>query len=135
MEIAAGTQHPPSIADVLRRFECNLCGNCCRGVGHVFLEEPDIRRLAAFFNLSVDEFRKRYTRTIESGNVVLIDQNDADQSCVFLRGNECSVHEAKPRQCQGFPHRWRTPSIEAYCEGWRAALGLPPLGHKAKHEG
>ncbi len=72
---------------------------------------------------------------VKAGNVVLIDQNDPDGSCVFLRDNLCSVNDAKPMQCRGFPHFWRTPSIEEYCEGWRKALDLPPLGHKAKHEG
>ena len=125
----------PDRMDPIDKFECTLCGNCCRGVGHVFIEEPDIRRLAAFLNLSVDEFKKQYTRTIESGSVVLIDQNDADRSCIFLRDNQCVVNDAKPLQCRGFPHFWRTPSISEYCEGWRKMLDLPPLGRKAKHEG
>jgi len=133
MAVDSRNKRHPSDADVLLRFQCHRCGNCCRGDGYVFLEDADVRRLAHFFDLSIEEFKKQYTRTIESGTLALKDQDDPDQSCIFLKDNLCVAHEAKPQQCRDFPRKWRPSTVSNYCEGWRAALGLPPLGKKGKH--
>lgn len=134
MSVDSQTKPKYSRAKLLLRFRCHGCGNCCRGDGYVFLEDAEIRRLAVYLDLSVEEFTERYTRTIESGRLVLKDQDDADKSCVFLKENRCTVHEAKPDQCRDFPRKWRPSNIETFCEGWREAAGLPPIGKKAKQE-
>ncbi len=120
-----------SPADIALRFRCTACGNCCRGEGYVFLDPPDIRRIAACLDLSIEDFKRQYTREDDSGRVILLDQDDPDKSCIFLSSdNLCRVHEAKPRQCRDFPHKWRPPNIATFCEGWRAACNLPPLNKK-----
>ena len=46
--------------------------------------------------------------------------------CVFLRGNDCTVYEARPRTCEDFPHlvrgsgsfvsrMWEMPDRAIYC--------------------
>lgn len=116
---------------VLRRFRCQACGNCCRGEGYVYLDDADIRRMAAYLDLSMLEFLQQYARITDDDDVVLQEQGDTVKSCIFLVDGRCRVHEAKPRQCRDFPRRWRTPDIADYCEGWRNVLDLPPAGVKA----
>ena len=105
--------------------------NCCRGEGYVYLDDADIRRMAAYLDLSMLEFLQQYARITDDDDVVLQEQGDTVKSCIFLVDGRCRVHEAKPRQCRDFPRRWRTPDIADYCEGWRSVLDLPPAGVKA----
>lgn len=108
-----------SPADVRLHFRCNQCGNCCRGEGYVFLTDDDIRRLAAYFDMSEAEFLARYTRRLGSGELVLLDHGDARRSCILLHDNLCCAHDAKPMQCRDFPYTWRSPDMSSLCEGWR----------------
>lgn len=108
------------------RFHCHQCGNCCRGDGYVAMNEGEIRDASALLGMSESAFLSRYAKKSSDG-WELLDQGDADQSCIFLRpDNSCIIHEAKPQQCRDFPTRWRPPNILDFCEGWRAAAGLPP---------
>lgn len=118
--------------EIKSRFRCHQCGNCCRGDGYVSLGERDIDRLADFLDMARDSFLEQYADFDAATHAWrLKDQEDPEQSCIFLTPeNGCRVHPAKPHQCEGFPFRWRSSNIEDYCEGWRAAAGLPPLGDK-----
>ena len=92
--------------DILSRFVCTGCGECCRWPGHVMLREEDIAALAAFLGLDVGVFVDRYTR-LASNRAQLSLRDQADGSCVFLRGDACSVYEARPQQCRTFPAAWQ----------------------------
>ena len=110
------------------KFTCHLCGNCCRGDGYVELTDTDIRRIAKFLELTREVFLDRYCKYDKpSGVWNLIDKNDKLQSCIFLnKDNTCQINDAKPKQCRDFPTKWRPDNILEFCEGWRAAAGLPP---------
>lgn len=99
------------------RFKCTGCGKCCTGTpGYVFLSESDLKRLAEHFQLTPQEFIQQYTR-FEEDRLALIDQPGTGD-CVFLKGKQCSVYNARPQQCQTFPwwlHNLRTP------EDWQEA--------------
>lgn len=118
------TQWPYAVG----RFACHLCGNCCRGDGFVELTNADVKRIAAFLELTREEFLDRYCKLDEKTmRWHLIDQRDALKSCVFLqKDNKCSINDVKPQQCRDFPTKWRPDNIADFCEGWRAAAGLPP---------
>lgn len=114
------------------RFQCHRCGNCCRGDGYVELTDHDIERIAAFLGLEPAGFLDAYCHfDAKTKRWNLIDQNDEHQSCIFLTAeNTCRIHESKPEQCEGFPTKWRPANILEFCEGWRAAAGLPPSAHR-----
>ncbi len=94
------------------------------------LTPSDIRRAAKLLDLSRTGFIRNYCIENESGDVVLKDQGDEEQSCIFLTEENglagCRIHEAKPEQCSAFPMRWRPRRAADYCEGMREVLGLPP---------
>jgi Fe-S-cluster containining protein len=93
----------------LEKFKCQNCGICCRWGGSVLLTEEDISSLSSHLGLSETVFIEKYTRLAPNRiQLALLDQ--ADGSCVFLKGNDCEVYSARPRQCRTFPFLWRVPS-------------------------
>jgi Fe-S-cluster containining protein len=94
--------------EILKQFECTGCGDCCRWGGSVLLTDPDIDALAAFTGMTPQEFIDRQTRLApDRRRLALLDQ--ADGSCAFLEGNDCSVYPARPEQCRTFPYKWSVP--------------------------
>ena len=83
-------------------FTCTRCGNCCGGgPGYVWADEAEIRALAARLELSVTEFRRRYTR-FENGRTSLAEKRNYD--CIFYdRQSGCTVYEDRPLQCRTWP--------------------------------
>lgn len=93
-------------SDILARFSCSGCGECCRWSGSVVLTENDIAVLAAHLDMEPDEFIARHTRLAPNRKqLALLDQQDG--SCAFLQGDRCSIYEARPQQCRTFPFAWR----------------------------
>ena len=91
-------------------IDCRQCAECCR-VPEVEVVERDIESLARFLGLSRQKFMEQYTAKDEDGATVLKRSNDA---CVFLDGNDCTVYEARPGNCERFPHLIRgSGSIES----------------------
>lgn len=107
-----------SVADALRNFVCTQCGACCRVPGYVRVTEEDITRIADHLEMDVDTFIARHTRLLpdRSGLSVL---EEPDGACVHLtQEGQCSLQDAKPAQCRGFPYSWRYPNMNEICEGW-----------------
>jgi uncharacterized protein len=86
--------------EIQDQIDCRACGECCR-VTEVELTERDIAHLAKFLRLSENDFRKQYMMTGEDGDQIL---KRTAAGCVFLDGNECTVYEARPADCERFPH-------------------------------
>jgi len=112
-----------------KEFQCHRCGNCCRGDGYVDMTESDVSRAAHALGIGDTEFLATYAHT-RGDTVVLRDQEDDLQSCIFLTVDDaglhgCRIHGAKPAQCAGFPFAWRPRDAVSYCEGLRALEGLP----------
>ena len=99
------------------RFGCTGCGKCCTGSpGYVFLSERDLEALSNHFQISSDEFIRKYCRRSE-GQLCLIDTPGTD-ACIFLKNNQCTAYGARPVQCRTFPwwiHNLNTP------EDWQEA--------------
>ena len=114
--------------EILARFVCHGCGNCCRGDGFVSLTHEDIERISEFLEMEPPDFLDRYAEFDKPAHEWrLVDQKDEQQSCVFLTNdNRCRIHPVKPTQCAGFPRKWRSENIEEFCHGWRVAAGMDP---------
>ena len=75
----------------------------CR-VTEVQLAERDVEHLAKFLGISVAGFVKEYTAR-DKENAMILRRTEA--GCVFLEGNECTVYESRPGNCERFPHLLR----------------------------
>ncbi len=102
----------PWFADGLR-FSCTRCGNCCTGApGFTWVSDPEIAALAVRFGLTIETFRRDYTRTVWRQGQQHVSLNDrrvsrGNHACVFfVKGTGCSVYEDRPKQCRTWPF-WR----------------------------
>lgn len=84
---------------------CNYCpGYCCYRLegSTLLLTATDINRLARHLGISDGEVRSRY---LENKNTFKV---KADGSCIFQVPDKmtkrCTIHEARPDQCRGFPY-------------------------------
>ena len=82
------------------RFTCTQCGDCCTGApGYVWVNRREVRALAEFLKVSVDDFGARYLRKV-GGRYSLIEKSGGD--CVFF-DKGCTVYPVRPRQCRTYP--------------------------------
>ncbi|HEY5621310.1 MAG TPA: YkgJ family cysteine cluster protein [Pontiella sp.] len=90
---------------LLSQFSCSGCGECCRWGGSVLLNDADIRMIAAYLGMTEPEFIESHTRLAPGRKqLALLDQKDG--SCAFLKGDRCSIYDARPEQCRTFPFAW-----------------------------
>jgi Fe-S-cluster containining protein len=59
------------------------------------------RKVAKHLRLSREKFLAEYTDVSEEEGLIL---KRNEKGCVFLDGNLCSIYEARPSTCVGFPH-------------------------------
>jgi len=85
------------------QIDCSACANCCREAT-VRLMERDVEKLAKFLRVKPVQFLRDYCEESEEEGVIL---KRTDSGCVFLDGNLCSVYEARPGNCEDFPHLLR----------------------------
>lgn len=101
-------------------IDCKACAECCR-VTEVQLVERDVAKLARFLGMKEHEFLRDHAAEDEDNQVILkrVPSKDpgakpGDLACEFLDGNECTVYEARPTNCERFPHLLRgAGSLEA----------------------
>ncbi len=86
-------------------FECTQCSNCCRlDPGYVFLSYNDLDRLLEHFDISKDQFIKKYCRIVDMGEhkrLSLIEKTNYD--CIFWKNGGCEIYSARPLQCRSYP--------------------------------
>lgn len=86
--------------EVHDQIDCRECAECCR-VTEVEITERDIEHLAKFLGIGKQDFVAQYTATGADSEMIL---KRGAGGCVFLSGNECTVYEARPANCERFPH-------------------------------
>lgn len=103
-------------------FACTQCGRCCTGdPGYVWVDEKEVRRLAARQGLDPNSFGRRFLRRV-GDRVSLIEKTNGD--CVFYEaGQGCTVYSDRPRQCRTYPF-W--PAVLRSPESWRQEGELCP---------
>ncbi|MBN1764982.1 MAG: YkgJ family cysteine cluster protein [Sedimentisphaerales bacterium] len=88
-------------------FICSGCGQCCSGPeeGYVWINQNEIKAMAAFLNLDIDVFKARYLHRV-GRRYSLIEKED-NKDCVFLvpngAGKKCMVYYVRPTQCRTWP--------------------------------
>ena len=86
------------------RFQCQPgCANCCGGdPGDVWVDDQEKAAIAAFMQLALKAFSRKYVRKVADGDSLREKRNG---DCVLLRDDRsgCSVYSARPRQCRTFP--------------------------------
>lgn len=86
------------------RFECQRCGNCCRGEpGVVWVNKKEIEEISSFMGINQNAFAKNHLRAI-NGRYSLREYKNGD--CILYE-NGCKVYEARPSQCRTFPF-WKS---------------------------
>ena len=108
------------------KFSCTECGKCCTGApGYVWVNTQEMEAMAAFLNLSLSDFKRKYTRRVGSRYSLLESKQTYD--CVFLKDKKCQVYGARPTQCRTFP--WWPENIQSEAS-WeqtaRSCEGIQP---------
>ena len=82
-------------------FECQMCGDCCKGFGGTYVTEMDIENIAEYIGTSPETFVKDYCQ-MSGSKPVLAQKND--QFCIFWDETKlCTIHPVKPRMCRAWP--------------------------------
>ena len=88
------------------RFECQPdCFKCCNKPGIVHFDRQDIRKAAAYLDVSIAEFKTTFLIRSDDGEWVL-EVGENGTPCSFLTDKGCGIHKAKPKQCHSYPF-WR----------------------------
>lgn len=86
------------------RFECQQCGNCCRGEpGVVWVNKREIEEISSSLNITKETFARNYLRNIQ-GRFSLLEYANGD--CIMYE-NGCKIYSVRPCQCRTFPF-WTT---------------------------
>ena len=86
------------------RFECQRCGNCCRGEpGTIWINKREIKETSALMGISKNQFAERYIRII-NGRISLQEHGNGD--CIMYNDG-CKIYETRPLQCKTFPF-WKS---------------------------
>ena len=86
--------------DIEEQIDCTVCASCCRNAT-VKLAERDVDKLARFLRIKPAQFLRDYAEESEEEGVIL---KRTASGCIFLDGTMCSVYEARPHNCENFPH-------------------------------
>lgn len=95
---------------------CKRCGACCRVHGYVKLRLGEAESIAEYLKMPLYDFTSEYTRLTHDRTILSLIEKE-DGSCIFLDGNDCMIEEVKPKQCNGFPMKWKFPGWEIICKG------------------
>jgi len=111
------------------RFTCTQCGDCCTGApGFVWVTSAEIEALAALVGMDVEAFEDQYVRKVGARKSL---KEFPSGDCVFFNTEKrnCSVYEARPRQCRTWPF-WDSNLKTA--EDWKHTCGVCPGSGKGK---
>lgn len=91
---------------VWKEIDCLSCANCCKKMTPTFTSQ-DIKRAATFLHISPKVFKEKWLAYEAKDK----DWVNVNQPCQFLNltTNMCSIYEARPADCAGFPHLNKKP--------------------------
>jgi uncharacterized protein len=88
------------------QIDCRACAECCR-VTDVQLVDRDVEHLTRYLGIPRQRFLDEYTVLDAEGTLILRRTEAGKGACVFLDGNDCTVYDARPGNCEKFPHLLR----------------------------
>ncbi|AKT90839.1 putative protein, predicted Fe-S cluster-containing protein [Campylobacter ureolyticus RIGS 9880] len=87
--------------------KCEICkGKCCTGEsGYIWINENEIKDLAKYLNLSLDEFKFKYLEKFGVKYSIKESIYKNGYKCTFFDEKKlnCSIYEHRPKQCRTFP--------------------------------
>jgi Fe-S-cluster containining protein len=101
-------------------FNCQQCGDCCKGFGGTYISPEDIDSIAAFIHAEPESFLKKYCQL--SGKKPVLSQAE-NGYCIFWKDRICTIHPVKPRMCKAWPF---IPNVLKDPENWYVMAGLCP---------
>jgi len=85
--------------EISSEIDCRTCANCCKKIQPV-LDQTDVEKLSKGLGIPVAQFKDRY--------LVKDDEHEKyrfnEMPCPFLKGNTCSCHAYRPKDCASYPH-------------------------------
>ncbi|MBU0969035.1 MAG: YkgJ family cysteine cluster protein [Proteobacteria bacterium] len=111
-------------------FECQLCGDCCKGFGGTFVTDQDIGRICSFIKADPKTFVADYCDYSGSRPVLTL---GATGSCIFFhKEKQCTIHPVKPYMCRAWPY---LKTIIKNPENWNAmANSCPGMKKNVPHK-
>jgi len=102
------------------RFKCTECGKCCTGPsGFVWIDEEEMKGMAAILNISLELFKRKYVRQCNNRHALVEKKSpNGDYDCIFLKDKKCLVYQARPSQCRTFP--WWQENLNTE-QSWKLA--------------
>ena len=101
-------------------FQCQQCGDCCRGYGGTYVTDADIVAIARYLDISRQRLVSRYCAA--SGKRLLLAQGE-NGYCAFWKNGLCGIHPVKPRMCREWPY---LKSVLVDVENWWAMASCCP---------
>ncbi len=100
-------------------FDCQRCGDCCKGYGGTYLTEAEIDNICRYLGINRERFMRDACQA--SGGKVLIAQGK-NGYCKFW-DQLCRIHPVKPHMCRRWPF---IDSILVDVTNWRALAATCP---------
>ena len=97
--------------------------------GDVFVTRDDIVSIAAYLQVSIQEFEEHNVRHYSSGKMALHEERNGD--CIFLEKHGCGVYAVRPQQCRAYPF-W-TEIMESRDAWQREAQRCPGIAQGDLH--
>lgn len=93
-------------AQISPQIDCTACGQCCK-VLMVNITQPEVERLSAHLEMTVEATKLKYVETSLQGEMIM-----NTIPCHFLKGTACSVYEHRFTECREFPRLHRSGFIK-----------------------
>ena len=90
---------PSDRVDPEHLFNCQKCGDCCKGYGGTYVSETDIDAISRYIGEDPERFVAEYCS--RSGGKPILTQRK-DGYCIFW-DLICTIHPVKPRMCKAWP--------------------------------
>jgi len=86
-------------------FKCERCGRCCDTFDDIALSPKELSRIAKYLDISDDEFKTKYTRTLKLPVEGLEELGYVSISvpCPFHKHSNCAIYDVRPNACVMFP--------------------------------
>lgn len=114
--------------EILKLFQCQQSGNCCRCPGYVYVNQKDIKNMATIKKLSIHEFKEKFVQ-VKKGWSYIAAPNFQTTCFLDKKLKKCTVYKARPAACKSFPDWdmvWKNQEslseTARYCPGLAKAI-------------